>query len=78
FKVDNLQVDEQQTHLYEYLKKGNHIEQIEQFNEDYLHIFSPDVLKMITSNEPDWEKLVPGVVAEKIKAQQLFGYKPAD
>jgi hypothetical protein len=78
FKVDNLQVDEQQTHLYEYLKKGNHIEQIEQFNEDYLHIFSPDVLKMITSNEPGWEKLVPDVVAEKIKAQQLFGYKPAD
>jgi|TARA_R100000935_G_scaffold9190_2_gene18910 hypothetical protein len=78
FKVDNLQVDEKQTYLYEYLKKGNHIEQIEQFNEDYLHIFSPDVLKMITSNEPGWEKLVPDVVAEKIKAQQLFGYKPAD
>ncbi len=33
---------------------------------------------MITSNEPGWEKLVPDVVAEKIKAQQLFGYKPAD
>ena len=33
---------------------------------------------MITSNQMGWEKLVPDVVAEKIKTQQLFGYKPAD
>lgn len=78
FKVANLNVDPKQEYLYEYLKQGNHIEQIEAFNEDYLHIFSPDVLKMITSNKTGWEKLVPDVVAEKIKTQQLFGYKPAD
>ncbi|HCD06591.1 MAG TPA: nicotinate-nucleotide adenylyltransferase, partial [Methylophaga sp.] len=78
FKVDNLNVDEKQTYLYDYLKQGDNIKQIEAFNEDYLHIFSPDVLKMITSNQMGWEKLVPDVVAEKIKTQQLFGYKPAD
>jgi len=75
FKVDNLKVDDKQKYLYEYLKQGDHIEQIEEFNEDYLHIFSPDVLEMITRNESGWEKLVPDVVAEKIKDQQLFGYK---
>jgi len=74
FKVQNLEVDAKQAHLYEYLKQGNHIEQIEEFNEAYLHIFSPDVLKMIASNESGWERLVPDVVAEKIKAQKLFDY----
>ncbi|KGM06264.1 hypothetical protein LP43_2138 [Methylophaga thiooxydans] len=74
FKVDNLKVDAKQTYLYEYLKQGDHIEQINEFNEDYLQIFSPDVLKMITSNTKGWEELVPEVVAEKIKSQKLFGY----
>lgn len=78
FKMNNLKVDAKQRYLYEYLKEGDYIEQIEAFNEAYLDIFSPDVLQKITSNEPGWEKLVPDVVAEKIKTQQLFGYKPAD
>lgn len=74
FQVDNLKVDAKQTHLYEYLKQAGVIEQINEFNEDYLHIFSPEVLQMITDNQPGWEALVPEVVAEKIKEQQLFGY----
>jgi hypothetical protein len=75
YTVDNLMVDDKQKHLYQYLKQGGLIEQIEEFNEDHLAIFSPDVLNMITSNEEGWEELVPDVVAEKIKAQKLFGYK---
>lgn len=75
FQVDNLKVDAKQTHLYEYLKQAGVIEQINEFNEDYLHIFSPEVLQMITDNQPGWEALVPEVVAEKIKEQQLFGYQ---
>lgn len=74
FMVDNLKVNDKQKYLYQYLKEGDHIEQIEEFNEAYLHIFSPDVLKMITCNEAGWETLVPDVVAEKIKAQRLFDY----
>jgi hypothetical protein len=74
-KVDNLKVDEKQAHLYEYLKQGDLIKQIEAFNEEYLHIFSPEVLRMITENEDGWEALVPEVVAEKIKEQKLFGYQ---
>jgi len=75
YKVDNLQVTEQQKHLYQYLKQNDEIEQIQEFNEEYLDIFSPDVLKMITDNKSGWERLVPEVVAEKIKNQQLFGYQ---
>jgi hypothetical protein len=75
FQVSNLKVDEKQAFLYEYLKQGNLIEQINEFNEDYLPIFSPDVLRMIADNEAGWEAMVPDVVAEKIKEQRLFGYK---
>ncbi len=75
FKVDNLKVDDKQAFLYEYLKQGDLIEQINEFNETYLPIFSPDVLRMIAENEAGWEKMVPYVVAEKIKEQRLFGYQ---
>jgi hypothetical protein len=78
YKVDNLMVDDKQKHLYVYLNDGNLIRQIEEFNEDYLSIFSPEVLRMITGNEPGWEERVPDVVAEKIKTQKLFGYKQAE
>jgi hypothetical protein len=74
-KVENLHVDPSQRHLYEYLKHSDVIKQIEEFNEAYLHIFSPDVLQMIIDNKAGWENLVPEVVAEKIKAQRLFGYR---
>lgn len=75
FKVDNLKVDDKQTFLYEYLKQGKLIEQIKEYNEDYLSIFSPDVLRMIAENEAGWETRVPHVVADKIKEQGLFGYQ---
>ena len=75
YKVDNLNIDPKQSYLYEYLKQGEHVQQLEEFNEAYLPIFSPDVLKMITDNQDGWETLVPDVVAEKIKKQHLFGYK---
>jgi hypothetical protein len=74
-KVDDLSVEQSQQHFYEYLKQSGVIEQIEEFNEDYLSIFSPDVLNMIIKGETGWESLVPEVVAEKIKAQKLFGYQ---
>ncbi|WP_284451897.1 TonB-dependent receptor [Methylophaga thalassica] len=75
YKVDNLRIDPKQANLYEYLKQGEHVQQLREFNEAYLPIFSPDVLKMITENQHGWESLVPEVVAEKIKKQRLFGYK---
>jgi hypothetical protein len=74
-KVDDLSVEQSQQHFYEYLKQSGVIEQIEEFNEDYLSIFSPDVLNMIIKGETGWESLVPEVVAEKIKEQKLFGYQ---
>jgi hypothetical protein len=74
-KVDNLTVEPSQQHFYEYLKESGVIEQIDEYNNEYLSIFSPEVLRMITEGEAGWEPLVPTVVAQKIKEQKLFGYK---
>ncbi len=74
-KVDNLEVSPEQKLFYNYLTEQGFIEQIQDYDEAFLDIFSPDVLKKISTGEHGWEKLVPTVVAEKIKYQFLFGYK---
>lgn len=76
-KVEDLFINPKNTLLFDYLVNRGCIDQLENYNEDYLEIFSPDVLKQVTSGESGWENLVPEVVAEKIKAQGLFGYKQA-
>jgi hypothetical protein len=74
-KVDILTVEASQQHFYEYLKESGVVEQIDEYNKEYLSIFSPEVLRMITEGETGWETLVPPVVAQKIKEQKLFGYQ---
>lgn len=41
-----------------------------------LHIFSRDVLQKIATGEEGWEELLPKGIAELIKEQGLFDYKP--
>ncbi|UTF59940.1 hypothetical protein [Gilvimarinus sp. DA14] len=71
-KVNNLRVPEKQSPLYDYLVNRGCIAQIEGYNEEYLSIFSPDVLKKIVCHQPGWETMVPKVVAKKIQDNNLF------
>lgn len=73
-KIEDLIIDERNKLLFEYLVNRGCIDQLHGYNESYLEIFSPSVLKQISSGENGWENLVPDVVARKIKAQGLFGY----
>ncbi|WP_347332781.1 hypothetical protein [Marinimicrobium locisalis] len=73
-RADNLEVPDQLRHLYQHLLDNGYIVQLERFNEDYLDIFSPNVLEQIGSGQSGWEHQVPDVVAEKIKRQKLFGH----
>lgn len=61
-------------HLYEYLISSRLILEIEDINQKYINIFSPQVLHKIKQSDPAWEKLVPVYVAETIKKKRLFGY----
>lgn len=73
--VETLKVNTKQDGLFRYLVDRGCIAQITHFNESYLDIFSPDVLKKITESESDWESLVPDIVAKTIIEQSLFGYR---
>ena len=74
----NLAVADNLRNLYAHLLENHCIDCISGFNEDYLTIFSRDVLQRIKNGDPSWERLVPAKVADFIKKRNLLGYgKPA-
>ena len=70
----NLHVADHLRNLYAHLLENHYIDGIAGFNEDYLGIFSRDVLQRIKNSDPTWERMVPAKVAEVIKKRNLLGY----
>jgi hypothetical protein len=70
----NLNVSDHLRNLYAHLLENHYIDCVAGFNEEYLTIFSRDVLQRIKNNDASWEKLVPTKVAEVIKQRGLLGY----
>lgn len=60
--------------LFEYLADRGCIEQLDNYNRDYLHIFSRDILQKIKTCDPSWEAMVPAGVADAIKRNAFFDY----
>ena len=73
--VENLQVQEHLQGLYEYLVGNRFIRPIDDYNEDYLSIFSRAALVKIRAGDPEWEAMVPERVAAIIKERGLLGLK---
>ena len=73
--ADNLVVAPHLRHLYSYLLENLNIQSLRGFNEEYLPIFSRDVLKKIQNRDATWESMVPRQVAALIKERKLFGYE---
>lgn len=73
--VDTLKVAPELQKLYEYLRDRGSFVGLDNFNPDYLPIFSRDVLKRIAAHDSTWEQMVPAAVAELIKRRQFFGYR---
>ena len=48
---------------------------IKGYNEDLLHIFSDNVLKMIKNGDDGWQALVPKEVENAVTSKKLFGFK---
>ncbi len=59
-------------HLNKLLIEIGRVEAITSYNESYLSIQTPAVLKLIENDDPKWESMVPPKVAEIIKAKRLF------
>lgn len=73
-KVDNLEIEGNIKHLYDYLVGHGDIIQIEGFREDILDIFSHEILEKIRIGDKTWETAVPEKVVAAIKEKKLFGY----
>jgi hypothetical protein len=60
--------------LYRHLTDTRQIIDVENYNQDLLHIFPNDVLHQIRSGDNAWEKYLPAKLAEIIKVRGLLGY----
>jgi hypothetical protein len=76
--LQNVEIPDAQHNLFRHLVERSRINQIDNFDQTVLHIFSRDVLKRISENDASWENMVPLKVAEMVKCRQLFGYRATD
>ncbi|MDQ2815072.1 MAG: TonB-dependent receptor [Actinomycetota bacterium] len=72
--VDDIKVQPEIQPLYDYLAGRGSFVNLDNFNPDYLPIFSRDVLRRIAANDESWETMVPEEVAALIKKRAFFGY----
>ena len=63
-------------HLRALLLAIGRVEPIRGYDESYLSIRTTDVLARIQGGDAAWEQMVPAAVAEIIKAENLFGWRP--
>jgi hypothetical protein len=73
--AENLEVAPHLSDLYAYLLRNRSIESIRGYQENYLRIFSRDVLANLRAGNAGWEKMVPPPVARMIKQRKLLGYR---
>ena len=61
--------------LYRYLIENEFIQEITDYNPDYLRIHPPEALAKLQSGDPAWEQMVPPEVTKIIKSRRFFGYR---
>ncbi len=71
---ENLKVHPRMKELYKFFKYNGKVVDIDNYDPDILNIFSRKVLKMITTGEEGWEKMLPEGISEMIQNHRLFGY----
>lgn len=76
--VENLQVAPELRKLYEHLVEKGCIEQLDNYNPEYLSIFSRDVMEQIKAGDPAWSDHVPAEVANVIRRRGFLGHKRAN
>jgi len=73
--LQNLTMPDNIHGLYDYLKTNGKIIDLKGYNPKLLYIKADEVLKMLQSGNPQWERYVPVYVANIIKEKQVFGFK---
>jgi hypothetical protein len=72
--VDNVRVRPELQPLYDYLAGRGSFVNLDNYEPEYLPIFSRDVLRRIAAADSSWEGMVPSEVAALIKRRSFFGY----
>jgi len=63
--------------LFQYLIDNRHIEEIGDYQKDFLRIYPPAVLAKLKAGDGSWEEMVPPEVVQIIKEREFFGYRAA-
>src|SRR5260370_37275934 len=63
--------------LYQSLKHTRHIDEIADYQKDFLRIYPPSVLAKLKAGDKSWEEMVPPEVVQIIKEREVFGYRAA-
>lgn len=61
--------------LFQYLIDNQYIEEITDYNREFLRIHPPEALQKLQTGDDAWEKMVPPEVVEIIKQREFFGYR---
>ena len=61
--------------FYKFFKYNGKIIDIQDFEIEFLDIFSREVLEMIKKKNDVWEDLLPNGIPEIIKKNKMFGFK---
>jgi hypothetical protein len=72
--VYDIKVQDELQPLYDYLYGRGSFVHLDNFQPEYLPIFSRDVLRRIAAQDDSWEGMVPEAVCDLIKSRSFFGY----
>jgi hypothetical protein len=72
---NNLRLHPRMKDFYKFFKYNGKIVDIFDYEEEYLSIFSREILSKIKQNEKGWEKQLPEGISEMIVKEEMFGYK---
>lgn len=75
---ENLKVHPRMKELYKFFKYNGKVVDIEDYNPDFMNIYSREVLQMIAEGKGGWEDMLPHNTAKLIKAQNLFNCANAE
>ncbi|MEL6122840.1 MAG: TonB-dependent receptor, partial [Bacteroidota bacterium] len=74
-KVEDMPVPEGMKFLYQHIIQSGHITNVNNPNEDNLHIIPYKVFDAITSGSKGWEECLPEMLPSLIKSKRIFGYE---
>ncbi len=63
--------------LFQYLIDNRYIEEIGEYQKEFLRIYPAKILAKLKAGDESWEEMVPPEVAQIIKEREFFGYRAA-